>query len=304
MDTPLRLSEYLAPRYWPTWLLLGILRALAFLPFSAQMCIGRALGTLLYHLVPVRRHVASVNIRLCFSELTASEQKKLLRQHYQSLGMSVMETAALWFTPVEKLLSRVTFIGLEHVKKAQETGQGVLVVQAHFTTMEFLGNLLATQLPIAATYDEPNNAFYRALLNNRRGRFVDDIISHRDVRKIVKRLLSGKVTQYSPDQAAHKSRAVVVDYFGRSTLTTTATSRLAHAGKALVIPYAPRRNKDNLTYEVEFYPPLDHFPTEDLKADTQRINHIFEGHIRQVPEQYLWVHKRFKKSVKNATNPY
>ncbi|HBA34818.1 MAG TPA: lipid A biosynthesis lauroyl acyltransferase, partial [Gammaproteobacteria bacterium] len=142
MDTQLRLSEYLAPRYWPTWLLLGILRALAFLPFSAQMRIGRALGTLLYHLVPVRRHVAAVNIRLCFPELNSSEQKKLLREHYQSLGMSVMETASLWFTPVEKLLNRVTFIGLEHVKKAPETGQGVLVVQAHFTTMEFLGNLL------------------------------------------------------------------------------------------------------------------------------------------------------------------
>ena len=299
-----RVSDFLAPCHWPTWLLFGILRLLAFLPFSTQMTIGRGLGRLFYYLIPSRRHVAAVNIKLCMPTLSAREQKKLLRKHYQSLGMSIMEMAAIWFMPTDKLLARTQFIGKQHLDDARATGRGVLVIQAHFTTMEFLGNLLATQLPIAATYDKPKNQLYKAILNNRRARFVDGIISHRDVRQVVKRLRAGKVTQYSPDQSAHKSRAAVVEYFGRATLTTTSTSRLARAGNALVVPYIPRRNKDNQSYEIEFYPALDNFPSDDLTADTQRINHIFESHVQQVPEQYFWVHKRFKKSVANASNPY
>ncbi|MDQ7017310.1 MAG: lysophospholipid acyltransferase family protein, partial [Gammaproteobacteria bacterium] len=267
--------------------------------------LGTALGGLLYHLIPKRRAIASTNIRICFPNLGAEKHQQLLKEHFHSLGISLFEMGMAWWRSPEWLQKRCKIKGLEHIHAAEKNGRGVIILIAHFTTVEIAIRLGALNVASHVTFAEPKNPLFNAVMQNRRNRYFKTMITHRDVRQMIRKLKQGEKLWYAPDQSSKQSRGgIVVNYFGHPVITTPATARLARLSGAAIVPILPRRLPNGAGYEFEFQAPLTDFPSKDLEADTQRINHLFETQIKQVPEQYLWVHKRFKSEQAGQKDPY
>ncbi|MCB1754938.1 MAG: lipid A biosynthesis acyltransferase [Gammaproteobacteria bacterium] len=296
----------MSPLYWPTWFGISLVWLLSRLPFEWQLKVGGGLGSALYFILPERRRVCHTNLRLAFPDLPEKNLASLARDVYRNIGYSIAEVATLWFQPLSRIAHRFELVGREHLDQALATGHGVILLQAHFSTLEFCGSWIATQIPgAAALVDEPKNPLYAALLRDRRERYVDEIIDNRDIRKMIRHLKAGGLVWYSPDQSVRKrDGGIASTFFNQTVLTTPGTSRMARMTGAKILPYLPVRSKQPGKYKLHIFPLLENFPGASPEADTETINRLFETHIRQYPEQYFWVHKRFKPASKDLPNPY
>lgn len=267
--------------------------SVAQLPYRTQMRWGRALGRLLGKIGGHRRHIASVNLRLCLPELSEAERRTLLERHLEAVGIAFFETAMSWFTPTEKLRPLVRVDGLDHVRAALAQGKGAIVLMGHFTTMELIARLLALHVPLHVTYREHKNALYQHTLE-RVHRAHAAIVAHTDLRGMYRALKKNEVLWYAPDQNYAGKLSAFAPFFGVPAATITATSRIAETSGAPVIPVLAHRLPNDEGYCITLQPPLAHYPSGDLVADATRINETIEAQARRVPEQYLWVHRRFK----------
>jgi Kdo2-lipid IVA lauroyltransferase/acyltransferase len=286
-------AQYFHPRYWPTWLGLGFLRLFEPLPHGALYLLGRAVGLLAYLFPTPFKRIARRNIELCLPELGAGERQKILREHFAGLGCALFETAVSWWSS-NKRVRRMTFIaGLEHLEAAQNTGRGVLLLSAHFNTIEIGCRALAARLPLNVMYRPTKNPLIGEFVHSRRAVQTRRAIPRDDVRTLIKALKDGEVVWYAPDQSFRKKGAEMVKLFGIPAATNTATSRIAGMTRALVLPYFFERLPGG-GFKGVIHPPLESFPTDDPVADTERFNHIVEAEVRRNPAQYLWIHRRFK----------
>jgi KDO2-lipid IV(A) lauroyltransferase len=272
---------------------MGILRLLSLLPFSVQLGIGRQLGRLAQQLLSRRVHIARTNIRLCFPGLSPEQQKQLLRKHFEAIGMGIFETAHSWWGSDEQLKSRVEIEGLEHIQHAKAGGSGVLVVTGHFSTTELAGQMLCLFNRTGAMYRPMKNPLMDLLLLRGRGRRMGSIIPRDDIRTMTRCLRRGEAIYYAYDQNYGLDHALFMPFFGIPAATITTTSRFAAMGKAVVLPCFPLRRADG-TYLIKVHPPLERFATGDDGQDTLRINALLEQAILEAPEQYFWIHRRFK----------
>ncbi len=288
------LSSYWTPRYWPTWFGMGLLRVITWLPHAMALSIGRLIGRLAHRLGGSRRAIVRRNIELCFPELTAAERDKLAYEHFKALGMTLIEMGLGRWASDTQLASLTTISGLEHLRKALADGKGAILLAAHFTTLEISGRVLAVNSPpFDAVFRKNRSAFITELQRTGRERAAEGTIEKRDIKKMVRSLRSGRPVWYAPDQSYNRKGSEVVEFFGIPTMHTTATSTLARLGKAVAIPFFPRRLA-NGRYEMTLLPPLENFPSDDPVADTRRYIQVLEEHIRTCPEQYFWIHRKFK----------
>lgn len=299
------LARYWQPRYWPLWLGLCWLRLMSLLPFRWQLASGRLLGRLVWLALPGRRRIAATNIRLCFPELSAAEQAALVRDHFASLGMTLAEHGLASWSSEATIRRLVEVRGGEHLEAAAASGQGVVLLTGHFGPQEFSGLRLRPLHPKLAGVFRPNrNRFADAILARVRLRAVDELIPKKNVRRIIRALREGYGVWYAPDQSIRGAFSALVPFLGEPAMTNTALSEIARLGKALVIPLLPRRLPDGAGYVVEILAPLADFPGPDPVADALRVNQILEHHIRQCPEQYYWIHRRFKGRPAPWPDPY
>ncbi|MBV9344644.1 MAG: LpxL/LpxP family Kdo(2)-lipid IV(A) lauroyl/palmitoleoyl acyltransferase [Gammaproteobacteria bacterium] len=283
-----------APRYWPTWFGLGVLRLLALLPYPALLWCGRALGTVVVHL-PIRFvRTARRNIELCLPELQAPQRERLLRAHFRSLGIGLMEVPLTWWSSTERLERLVHLEGIEHLEQARARGRGVIVLTAHFTTLELAGRTLLRVAPVKFLYRATRNEVVAYALQNFRTGLGGAPIPHDDIRAFIGALRRNECVWYAPDQSYRKKGAEMVPVFGIPAATNTLTSRLARLTGATVLPYFLRRLPGKQGYLATIHPPLENFPSDDPVSDAARFNRIIEAQVRLAPEQYLWIHRRFK----------
>ncbi|BAZ93018.1 lauroyl/myristoyl acyltransferase [Thiohalobacter thiocyanaticus] len=294
----------LAPRHWPTWLLLGLGWGTAQLPWPLQRALGRGLGRLLYRLARERRRIARINLELCFPELDARARAALLRQHFQSLGLGVIETAMSWWTPAQRLAGRYSVEGLEHLQAALDRGRGVILLSAHFTTLEIAGRLLALQTPFHVLYRRHKNPVFERAMRRARERHFERAIAREDMRGFLRSLKRNMPVWYAPDQDYGREKSVFTPFFGVPAATITATSRLAAASGAAVVPFFPERRADGRGYVLRLQPALADFPGASPEADAARINALIEAQVRTRPGQYLWAHRRFKTRPGGAAAVY
>ena len=288
---PLRLF---APRYWPTWFGLGLLRLLALLPYPALLWCGRALGTLVRHL-PIRFvRTARRNIELCLPELNAAQREQLLSEHFRSLGIALMEVPLAWWSSAQRLERLVRIEGVEHLEQARARGRGVIVLTAHFTPMELAGRTLLRVVPAKFLYRPTKNEVLARALRSRRTGLGGEPIPHDDIRALISALRRNECVWYAPDQSYRKKGAEMVPMFGIPAATNTLTSRLARMTGAVVLPYFLQRLPGSQGYLATIHPPLENFPSDCPVEDTARFNRIIEAQVRRAPEQYLWIHRRFK----------
>ena len=294
---------YLAPKYWLTWLGLGLLRLSVLLPFKLQLMLGRGLGRLMHHLMKKRRHIAKTNVRLCFPELSEEEQDAIVRKTFENNGISLFETAMAWWASKRRLKKLCEVSGLEHLQKAAAEGKGVILLTAHFSALEIGAAMMALHHPIQVTYKKARNQLFEAVVKSSRERNFINAIDTYDVRKTVNTIKEGHVTWYAMDQDFGAHRSVFVPFMGVATCTLTTPSRFTRMTNAQIVPYFPIRNEQG-KYQLIILPALENFPSDSLEEDAARINALIEEYVRQAPDQYLWVHRRFKTRPQGEASLY
>jgi KDO2-lipid IV(A) lauroyltransferase len=295
--------ELLLPKYWLTWVGLSVLRSLELLPYPAQRHIGFGLGRLIRRLPLAYVRIARRNIELCLPELSPQQSADLLDRHFKSLGMALCETANTWWSSDRRVHALAEVRGLEHLQAALAGGRGAIMIGGHFTTIEIATRILGTVVPLNVVFRPTKNALltHQMFTSFRRH---GNPIAHNDIRSMIRALKHNEVVWYAPDQSYRNKGAAMVHFFGIPAATTTATSRLARISGAAVLTYFPERLPGNAGYRVVIGPALEGFPGVDAVGDAERFNRFLEAQIRRVPEQYLWMHRRFKGLTADYPNYY
>lgn len=273
-----------------------LLRVASALPYPALLWLGRGLGALLYRVMGSRRRVAIANIRACFPELNEKAQHALCRDHFAALGMTVFEVAMTWWASDTKLSRITTVVGTEHLREALKQGKGVILLAAHFTPLELSCRVLSKQFAMDCMYRPNKDPIIDNLLLRGRKRWAHRVIARDDVRTMLRSLHDNGIVWYAPDQGFRGRNAVLANFFNVPAWTTSATGRIAQASGAAVLPFAFVRKPGAQGYEVRIDAPIANFPVDDQVANAERIHRVFEEQVHRVPEQYLWIHRRFKSS--------
>ena len=294
MTTLKKRFELASPVYWPAWLGIGLLWLITCLPYSWQLRFGKNLGQLLYYIPGKLKHTTETNIKLCFPDWSLSEQKKLAKKSFESIGVGVIEAAISWWTPDEELQKLFTVNGIEHAEAAFAKGKGIILLGPHFTCLEMVGRLLGMQYAFAVMY-RPHKKRLVAFIHERfRKKHYSQYIPSNRIRQLLRALNNNVAIWYAYDVDGGKKRSVFAPFFGVQTASLTSVSRIVQLSGAAVVPIGFYRHDNEFRYEVNLYPPLENFPGDDLQEDARRLNIALEETIRQKPEQYLWQYKRFK----------
>ena len=263
------------------------------------MLLGRLVGYLLYFVLKRRRDICNTNLRLAFPQLLPEERKALVRQHFISLGKGLLETAMSWWGNEKHLQDLTQFEGvehlLEHLGKNAKCNTGIILLSAHFTSLELGGRILAASNPLHVLYRPHQNALIEWVVARVRRKRYGKAIPRDNIRGMIKSLKEKQLVWYAQDQNFGHKNSVFVPFFGVEAATNISTSRISKISNAVVIPFFTLRSEKK-GYILRFLPALKDFPSDDVKQDAIRINRIIEAQIRDFPEQYLWTHRRYKDS--------
>ena len=298
-----RASSVYAPAVWPTWLGLGVLRLASLLPHRALLAVGRLAGRVTERLAGQRRRIVERNLALCFPELDERARLALRRRHFEAVGMGVFEFAIAWYWDSDRVLALTEVEGAMHVESARQSGRGIIFLSAHTTSLEVGGRVLQSLLPIHAMYRRNEDPVLQRFIETNRSRRVAGVIPRDNPRQMMRVLRQGGAVWYAPDQNYRGKGFVFADFFGIPAATNTATSRFAGATGAVVLPMVVLR-KPRGGYRVIIEPPFDDFPSADPAIDARRLNAVIETWVRQAPEQYNWLHRRFKTRPQGAPPVY
>lgn len=271
-----------------------MLALLARLPWPLQRAAGAALGRLLSGLLRSRRRVALRNLQLCFPDMSTQELYALLRAHFTALGVGVFEFARAWWGSVQPMRRGMQMDGLEHVQAARERGKGIILVSGHFTTLEICGRLLCDHLPSAAMYRPHAQPAMEWAVYRGRMRYAQAMFPKSDIRGAVRHLKRGGILWYAPDQDPSRGDAVFVPFFGQPAHSLTSTHQLARMSGASVLLFQHLRRSDG-RYHLRLLPVEQAIPSTDPVADTATVMAGIEAMVRAAPDQYLWIHRRFKR---------
>ena len=264
------------------------------LPLPLLAGIGNALGWLLYLFAAERRKVASINLRLCFPDMSEAERQRLVRRNFCAFARSLLERSILWWSPRERIEGLIRVEGREHLDGALD--QPVILLAPHFVALDVAGSWLTMNYNITSIYSRQKNPVFHKLLLRGRSRFGEQRLYERQqgLRPVLKAMRDLAPFYYLPDQDQAAKDSVFVPFFGIPAATLSTVSRLAASTGARVVPCISRLLPGGKGYEVRFYPAWDGYPTEDVVADTRRVNEFIEQRVMEMPEQYFWLHKRFK----------
>ena len=283
-----------APRNWSGWVLVSLLWWLGKFPVRVGLLFTAPIGALAYRLMGRRVAVAKRNIERCFPELPEPEVEELLKANFRSLARTVFETAWCWGMSRKRFQPMAEIEGLEHLLEAEEAGKGVLLVTNHMTCLEIGGRVSSEAAPVTGVYRPLKNEVVEWYQNRGRLRYARAMVSKREMRSVIRYLRDGGILWYAPDQDFGPSQSIFVPFFGIQTATLEATYKLVALTDCAVVPMFPEFNPTTKKYLLRILPPLTDFASGGAYADLAKLNAVMEEQIRRVPDQYWWIHRRFK----------
>jgi len=273
-----------------------------FLPLAVVAAIGNAVGALLYWLIPERRRVTRINLAKCFPQMEAAEREKLARASFRAFARSFIERGILWWAPTRRVARLVRVEGVEHLK-ALGTNR-VVLFGPHFVGLDAVVRL-NIDFPMVSTYSRQKDAFLDAVIYRGRTRFGGEVFPRQaGLRPALRAIKSGAMYYYLPDMDLRPKRQLFVPFFGVPAATVTGLSYIARLTGAAVVPCVTRMLPGGRGYVVRLYPAWNDFPSGDDAADARRMVAFIEERVREMPEQYLWMHKRFKSRPQGEAEFY
>ena len=271
-----------------------ILWLIHFLPFRVIVAIGNGAGVLLYLLAADRRRVGAINVKLCFPAMSDKARNSLLRDHFKMFTRSLIERSILWWASAEHISSLIRVEGIEHFEAIK--GQPAILLTPHFVGMDAGGQWVAQHTDTVCMYANQKNVYLTELLLKKRARFRNQHLYSRQqgLRPIIKGMRAGMPFIYPPDQDQGVKDGVFIPFFGVPAATMTSVSRIAQMTGAKVVPSITRVLPGGEGYVLTFYPAWENYPSGDDVVDARRMNEFIECRVREMPEQYFWLHKRFK----------
>lgn len=276
-------------------LFFALLWLIHWLPLSVIGAISRALGHLLYYAAGSRRRVGLTNLTRCFPAMKEAERKRLLKRHFGHMAQLLLEYGVCWWASPERIKRLVRIHHLERLTALRAAGEDVIIFYPHFVGFELAALRLNLEMPLVSVYSHQKNQAMDKMIYAGRNRFDNAFIVSRQesLRAIIKAMRADHAPfLYLPDQDFGRRDSIFVPFFGVQAATVPGLSRIAGLARARVVPVIPRRVAGGL--EVDVYPAWDNFPSGDIEADTRRMNEFLEQRVLEMPEQYFWLHKRFK----------
>ena len=294
--------EFFHPKYLPTWILILLMKTGALVPFRMQVFLGKNIGKLFYPLFSRFRKIAFINVQRCFPEKSKDQVNVLVKKHFESIGVSFFETANAYYGKDEKIQKLLTIVNEHYLTDAMKDGRGVIILCSHFMPLMLSSRSLSLKHKIASIYRPQNNRLFDKIMVKGLTNGGGIMIKNSDTKAMIKAIKNALPIWYAPDQDLGTKGTVFAPLFGIQAATISATSRLAKGDNTAVIPYSFIRTDEG--YKMSFSAPLENYPSGDLVQDATQTNQILEAQIRKNPEQYLWIHRRFKTRPKGEENFY
>lgn len=297
-------SQFVAPRYWPTWIGLTALRLIALMPLPLSSMLGMSIGYLFYLLGKKRRQIALTNIASCFPELDPKEQRRINRDHYLYAGHMLFASSTNWWCSRRRFERWLEVKNIEIVERAEARGENIILLAPHFLALEVGGFCLSLNRPITTMYQYSKNTLIDEVVRRGRLRYGGNLVERKEpLRKLLKLIRCGQPFYYLPDQDAGR-KGVFVPFFHEQAATIPMLGKFVSMTNAVVIPCRTRIKPWGQGYEVVFSKPIENFPQGDEIVDTTKMNQVIEQMVRENPEQYFWAHKRFKTRPEGAAKFY
>ncbi len=286
----------LHPRYWLGWLLYGFLRLLLLLPYAWLFGLFSFLGYQLGPLFKSRRAIVRRNAELCFPEFSAEQQKAFIDDVIANTIIGFLETLYGWFGSEKYIRQHSRIEGLDLVKEAIAGGQGVILISGHFSSLDISGRIFSLHHRTSTSYKPNKNALLNFIINHHRGQHYDNLIEKREMRRMLKTLKNKEVIWYATDQDFGRKDSVFAPFFGVQTATLATLARLTQLSGAKPLQYNYYREGEgrNLQYVIRIEDAYSEGFSQDDVSNATLLNHVLEQSVRKHPEQYFWVHRRFK----------
>ena len=295
-------TEFIHPKFIPTWILILFMRIGVFIPFNFQVLIGKTIGKLLYPFMHRLRSTAYSNISHCFPDKKQNQVNLLVKRHFEAIGVSFFETANAYYGSDKKIKKLLTITNENFFQDALKEEGGIILLCSHFMPLMLGSRALLINHTIANIYRPQNNKLFDRIMVKGYKKNGAVMIKSTDTRSIIKAINNSLPIWYAPDQDLGKNNSVFAPFFGIQTATASATARLAKNNNTRVIPYSFIRTKKG--YTMSFEKPIANYPSNNPIQDATIVNQILEKQIIKSPEQYLWIHRRFKTRPNDEKNFY
>jgi KDO2-lipid IV(A) lauroyltransferase len=272
----------------------GLLWLVHFLPLGALAAVGNFAGTVGYYLARSRRRIGRTNLALCFPDLSVRDREQLLKRHFRAFGRSVFERGVMFWGSKARIQATVRVEGIEHYLALK--GTPLIIFAPHFVGIDMAAARLATEYRACGMYARQSNSIADEMLARARNRFGNAVLfaRHEGLLPVLQAMKEGLPFLYSPDMDLGAPHSIFVPFFGVTAATTTGLSVIARVTRAKVLPLVVEQRPGSEGYVARILPPLDDFPSDNPEADTRSMNAYLEARIVEMPEQYHWLHKRFK----------
>lgn len=285
----------LHPRYWLTWVGIGLLYLVVLLPYPLLYRLGTSLGRLSMRFLKRRVHIARRNLELCFPTLSDAERETLLIKNFESVGMGLIETGMGWFWPDRRVSRLFKVSGLENIDLARRNNQGVLLIGLHFLSLELGARIFGIHNPGIGVYRPNGNKLLDWVQTWGRMRSNKSMLDRSDIKGMIRALKNGEIIWYAPDHDYGPKSSVFAPLFAiKQAATTSGTHLLVRLAKPAVIPFVPRRLPGGKGYEMIILPDVGALPMDSDVATATYMNKVLEQAILLAPDQYMWLHRRFK----------
>lgn len=288
-------SAMLHPRYWLTWFGLVLLFLLVQLPYPLLHWLGRWIGRSSMRFLKRRVSITHRNLQLCFPDMDEEKRARKVVGNFESLGMGLMETGMAWFWSDKRVKRWFKANGIHYLKMAQQQQQGVLAIGVHFMSLELGGRAMGLCQPMIAMYRPHNNKAMEWAQTKGRMRSNKTMLNRKDLRSMVRALKRGEAVWFAPDQDYGPRGSVFAPLFAvEQAATTSGTFMLARMAKPAIHPVVLTRREKGRGYDLLIQPALEDYPLTDELAAAAYMNKVVEKEIMRAPEQYMWLHRRFK----------